>query len=830
MGKAQCFVSYCSEDTKAKEVELIIGYLEKLAKKKSYAVDFLFDKNLSVGNDLNKFMDRIKTVDSVIVICSPAYKKRSENTNGTYNTTGVYKETLLIKQRLDELDRLSKDLRNPDRDNLEMFNNRYFEVFPLVLKMKGRKSSNSVPDFLTHLVRQKINDMIIDVGAFENKEQNNKTALSSYKEVFMDIIIKSSIINAKKSKWSDMSKKDLLEKLVYNHKAEYAPTLDSALFVQTYYYDQIHTQDSYFLIGRKGSGKTTAKQYFYSSNADEYKGVIDLQVNKIGIENIFNYLVLAPYDGNINLSNEIENIFSYETVYRFIWYLYIYLYSFYLIASECIREKRYISDKQRKDFGPIITYIKRILIKMHPADKWTNGVDISGILYSHAMERVVNFCNQIIERSRDNEYFVPDIRAQFNCKTLLNTVIGEKKIKSFYRGISDCNKKILLTVDGFEDAFDTFRQGTMSVDYETKRKRGIFQIRWISELMELTHDMKGTGQDPLFNLIQVCFMIPKDQFIEILSFNRDRYKYNTKFCEICWSGIELAIMIRKRLEIIEEVDLSKVGKTPDIILDEVITKAFPDMPRQIVVKTKGGITYNVPIFLYMLRYSFWRPRDLLLELYLMLKILYNHNKSGCPINEATIKAAIKMGSISTVASEFYSEFRILWNDIKDNIEQFKNTKIVLEKDELRSIIMSSKFQIRLSLNDEIIEDFEEKVRFLYEIGFLGILVDESYRSKYQMVTNQGFSFSEGMKCIKGVNTDDFANCHYLINPAFIETLNLDVNTEEYIGILRWEQLKELENRLQISMKTSTFDSIAQYIYKYRSDDKQKQGKNSQSDL
>ena len=47
--------------------------------------------------------------------------------------------------------------------------------------------------------------------------------------------------------------------LIYNQKAEYAPTLDKRLFVNTFYFEQIKSQESYILVGRKGSGKTTTK-------------------------------------------------------------------------------------------------------------------------------------------------------------------------------------------------------------------------------------------------------------------------------------------------------------------------------------------------------------------------------------------------------------------------------------------------------------------------------------------------------------------------------------------------------------------------------------------
>ena len=72
MKKARCFISYCSSDAKPDDVSAIVRYLDQMARSKEYNIEFLFDKDLSVGNDLNEFMQEIITVDSIIVIwCGP---------------------------------------------------------------------------------------------------------------------------------------------------------------------------------------------------------------------------------------------------------------------------------------------------------------------------------------------------------------------------------------------------------------------------------------------------------------------------------------------------------------------------------------------------------------------------------------------------------------------------------------------------------------------------------------------------------------------------------------------------------------------------------------
>ena len=209
----------------------------------------------------------------------------------------------------------------------------------------------------------------------------------------------------------------------------------------------------------------------------------------------------------------------------------------------------------------------------------------------------------------------------------------------------------------------------------------------------------------------------------------------------------------------------------------------------------------------MVRYKFWRPWELLLSLSLILNIFYGHSKSGLPINQETIKATIKAASITIINSEFYNEFGTIWKEIKENILQFTGGTLLLNEKEIKTIIMSNKFHIKLSTEDTEIQAYRDKIKFLYEIGFLGIFVDINYRKKYQMVTQQGFSFSEGMSCLRGFLVDDFEGCCFMINPVFVESLRLKINTEEYVGIQSWDDLRELERRIQIKMKTDCFGTV-----------------------
>lgn len=801
MKKARCFISYCSSDAKPENVAAIVRHLSSMAKKREYNVEFLFDKNLAVGNDLNVFMNEIDNVDSIIVICTPEYKKRYLNENGEFLESGVYKECKLIKERIH---RRNEALSKSKDDFADMD----FKIFPLVLAVQDNSSENSVPDFLTTLVREKINKIQFEIH--RGKLVLSQQSKDLYKNIFLDCIVSTCVIHSKKSEYMDMDMHEKLQKLVYNQKAEYAPTLNKKLFVNTFYFEQIKSQESYILVGRKGSGKTTTKKYFYNNNKEKYKGVIELKIDDLNLQDIYNYLFHAPYDGNANLKNDIEEIFTYEKIIEYIWVIYIFLYSMYVVACEYKNHNSNLSPKQRREFKKAVEFVNSILLQIDVRHRWKNAKIISTTLYSYALSNVYRFFNDVIKNSRDDvHFFMSDIQAQLSHENLVANVIGKEIVNKFYRGLEECQKRILFTLDGFDVASDVFRKQALSSSAAEQKQKALFEIRWMSSLMELIQDIKGNANNDLFKLLDICFLLPKDLFMEILEYNRDKYKYSSRFCEISWTGMELAIMVRKRLEALDNYSLSnkeKHQKLPEEILDQILEKGYKSIPKKVTIKTNNGREYNIDIFLYMLRYSFWRPRDLLLSLSLILNIFYGHTKSGIPINQETVKVTIKAASISVVNSEFYNEFGTMWKDIKENITQFEGSTILLNEEELKDIVMSNKFQIKLETEEAEIQEYKDKVKFLYEIGFLGIFVNENYRKKYQMVTKQGFAFSEGMGCLRGFLGEDFDGCCFIINPVFVESLHLTINTEEYIGIQYWDDLRELERRIQIKMKTDCFGS------------------------
>ncbi len=807
MRKPQCYVSYCEKDATVEKVNSIVSHIQKLSEDNGSPIEFLFDKSLNVGDNINKFMDKLKTVDSVIVICTPEYKLRAESTEEHIKTTGVFKEVEIMVERLS----LIKEYEEKKEDYTEI----NFKIFPLVLNIPQDKGSGeSVPKFIEHLMRKKINEI-----SFE-KLSNGKLKISAasakkFRNVFLECISATTVISAVKSEYRDMEHHEKMQTLIFNKKDERAPILGKEEFVNTAFYERICNQSAYILIGRKGSGKSTTASHLYKQNGKKYKGRMELDINEISLDRVYNYIFHSPFDENMKITeirSDLTEIFTYEKLIEYTWLVYIHLYSMYIVSCEYKLNQNSLTSHQVRNMKCVVNKVSDVLNKISEKEgKWENTSIISPTLYFYALSNTYSFFNNIINSSRcENEYFVSDIQAQLNDYALMKYIFGDKIIESFNCVLENCSRNILFTLDGIDVAADVFRKGILSSQSNEKNNKACFEIRWIFSLLELIDRIKVDFKFPLYRRLELCFSIPKDKFIEIQQQNRDKYKYGDKYCGLDWSAIELLIMLRKRMESIAKYPLEskdKKEKNPEEIFDMILNEYYKGIPKYVPIITNSGREYKMHIFHYMLRNSFWRPRDILTSLDIIMRLYYTTGNRITPLTEINIKNAIKTASEYIVNSEFYQEFSSTWKDIERNISLFNGKNILMEIEEFNEIITSKSFKLQIEGFEKPILEINDITKFLYEIGFIGVFVTNEYMKKYNMITNQGFVFYEGMSPLKGLKNGNFKNCKIMINPVFVEKLHLYVNTDELIGVSDWEVLRELEKIIRLKMSTDCFGNV-----------------------
>ena len=313
----------------------------------------------------------------------------------------------------------------------------------------------------------------------------------------------------------------------------------------------------------------------------------------------------------------------------------------------------------------------------------------------------------------------------------------------------------------------------------------------------MTNNRENTDiqRSRFYELIQVCITVPKDRFYEVMRTERDSYRYHNRFCSLEWSGIELAILLRKRLEELSQMSTDK-KKSPVERLAAVLKAKFPYIPNDISFDFNGK-TYTMPLFLYVLRHTFWRPRDVLLYYAKIIATSEDLRRKRIRVSAEAIRRAIKEATYEVIQSEFINEFSSTVINIREILSAFSNISQFVTYSEIGEIL--TKVDFRFAIGPEIsLNRVDEKIEYLYQIGFLGIEVTPEMRDRFNIEHKHSFYFNEGLALLKTEGENKFRDYTFIIHPIFSEYLQLNTSDHELVLEFSWDYLREMDVLLSVS--------------------------------
>jgi hypothetical protein len=352
------------------------------------------------------------------------------------------------------------------------------------------------------------------------------------------------------------------------------------------------------------------------------------------------------------------------------------------------------------------------------------------------------------------------------------------------------NKRFLVTLDGFDTAFDRFRlDGIQLHDEEKMRRRAYFEVDWLRSLLSLAIQARSRGHDYFFSALDFCIAAPKDRFMEVIRVERDSYRQWQRWCTLHWSGIELSILLRKRLEVLAGIKTNK-DLSPKERLEEVCRhKLFKDIPSTLEFEYNGK-PCRMPLFMYVLRHTFWRPREVLVFYSAILALSDYMKRWDYKISTEVIRRCVKATTRQIIESEFINEFRSTVVNIGEIIRSFKKSKAVLPFESLRKLLIDVDFKFASGSLENT--GVMEKIQFLYEIGFLGVKADVDLQHRYGLDMEHAFYFNEGSTLFFGTDEEDVRDWEFLIHPIFSEYLILDTIGQDLTLQYTWEYLHQRE--------------------------------------
>ncbi len=732
------FVSYSRHEREVDRVTAICDWINEISLNK---IEFVIDKSLGHGDNVHDFERSISSYRAVLIIGTRKYKQKIET--GDY---GVSREHRYLMEALQ-----SKKINVFTIISESQFE----EVFPSDMKgfratdfsgvmhdSEWRKLSNNT----RKMYQAEANSLVIDILALNEKNILSKSNISKIRQ-----------------------------KLFFEQKHEsIADHIDdetfNKIFVKTSCYNAVINKSSYLLIGRKGSGKSFLTDYFTRNPIEDNTISIFIHFRLFKLSNI--YLMGSAS----RLSPDIGKIISESDLFECSWSLIFYI--------SCIIQT-YIEVKSDQIDYPRhkMLKIENFLEQSGCLDKIPlYGEDVISVqrLIDWCVEKVYHTVNSGIE-ILDNDYAkaISGIQSLVDPLKVVPAIIGLSVIEEFNEIVKQKSPTFLITVDGFDSKFDNFRRDTNSAVYESseKLKRVEFEINWLTGLIESTQSIINPPRGPKLvsgnAIYRLLVTLPRDRFIEVQRLDRDAFRLRHKYVEIRWSGPELMNLIRKRLEVYYAKDCKS---------DLIDEKLFEAIEWICSISKNLTFMYNknrveIDLFSYFLRHSFWRPRDILYHVSTLIEEGERYKKIKRQITVEKIREIVKNSCSDIIKAEFIGEFETIFPKIQRFLGLFYGKTNELTHDEIFSIIGVE--EIRLSSGD-ILDTIEDKIDFLYEIGFIGIITDQEFSKKVGFKRRESFSFSDSIDVYRTIPDQIKRNLSWIIHPIFSEYLGLSTVGSNFV--------------------------------------------------
>jgi len=757
-----CFISYAHQGMDRDTFDYIVKTFKDKCEPR---VKILVDLDLKIGHDFKNFTEVLNFVSSVVIFYSPEFKQKTEDRKG-----GVFDEFKEIMARYYQEDE----------------GNRTFELIPILI---AGNIGSSVPEELLSIKYLDLTKFRVKreiTGEFKVSRLDRMNVLPKLREVGNQIM-SSAVLESDEYKILAKEYDDLFVdlKASWNRNIEGHGHIEN-LFVKTRSFYKIIRQQAFFMVGRKGSGKTTLTQVMPLLIVSSYLSVIGINADDFDLEAHFSLYSDSQFRSDTTMVIQRQKAFEYT------WEAVLML----ALMQEIVKNVDEIEFQRGNRAGliqPLMIFINNI---DNNITKENGKKLLTSDYFNFCFVKMVEFVRDCINGARnDPDFFLPDVAARFNLKKYINFVFGNEVSEALWGLLRIFERKFLVTLDGFDDAFEEFRKNSIrSYDQENLRRRSYFEIDWLRSLLSFTIKAKSSSENYLYSAIDFCVVAPMDRFMEVIRYDRDSYRNWNRWFTIQWSGIELAILLRKRLE-------SLVNSYSDKKLDprdrlELILKhpQFNHIPSDIEFEHNGK-KYMLPLFMYVLRYTFWRPRGLLLCYSKILALSENLRRWNTQITSDSLQNCVRSTTTKIIESEFFAEFRSTVVNIEEIICLFRKEKCEMDFNHLRTII--SKANFKFATGDLSERDLVEKISFLYNIGFLGIKVNEKQKKDLGLWYNYAFIFNEGQTIFSDrfVNDGDLQDYSFVIHPIFTYYLHLNCSETEFYLVYDWDYLRKAEAAL-----------------------------------
>jgi hypothetical protein len=753
-----CFISYSHQDIDRKILQFFLFVLKKIMNDN---VNIVYDGQLAPGQNIRRFMERTLDVDVAILLLSPSYKDRVAQREG-----GVAEEFSQITNRYWQVEQelaAEGELKEGPR----------FQLIPVLLSGTRETSVPAAVSDLLYIDLVGLTGATDRQGNFVVTDHIKSKYLPEIQKIADQLIITSVLKGARyavliKNYYDDL----FVDTKMSIDTIKRLPNFISEIFVPTISFNKLYSQLAYFLIGRKGSGKSTIATALPKVKWQKFNGSIRIVANHIHLNLAYNLLNKATLA-------DMASVMPSFSFFSFSWQGFLCLCLMSLLVQ--LKKEEKLTAGQQVFMDPIQQFLDEFY-NHHQTD------NPQGAMFAFAITRLEEFWTRCIDNARHlqgNGKFFTDIELAFNEKEYLEFLLGPQVVDALSKVIKNCQKRVLITLDDFDTIFDTFRRESTSID---ARQRAQFEIAWLRSFLLLALEILDgdRAKRPFFSTLDFCITIPKDRYLEIERTDRDGFRYNNRTCHILWSGVELGYMLLKRFEKMTGYK-TRTDQAVQERLADICGIWFKPWPKEISFEFNGR-QMTLPLFCYILRHTFWRPRDVLLYYSSLLAGSFALDQPGASMSTAIIRRIVSETTYQIIRTEFIDEYETVIPNIRQVINGFQGAHQLLSYEELRSHVAGTRFHLSQMPESDL--DVSDKIEFLYDLGFLGISLDRNQREFLNISCPEAFYFNEGTAAFRSEKKNAFRDTTFVIHPIFSENLRLRHSRNDFILNFGWHYLQE----------------------------------------
>lgn len=489
-------------------------------------------------------------------------------------------------------------------------------------------------------------------------------------------------------------------------KAENDPLIrdpDAEAFVHTSVYSEARRKRWSMVVGGKGSGKTALLLGYQHDQVDRFLSgaTVNLNADDFPLEQLYNFFYSSAREAqkkvkaNLLSGTDLPEFVQPAKLAQYAWQNSIKYAAVFSAGQRILKEPELfsLSGQETKVLAKACKAIARMT-----GDRWSlkRQSEPSELIYAlliYFFEMAQDTIDKAIGHSTESlAVLLATIALRLGryLQARLAKPVADAAVV-IQKSLHAKSVRVLVTLDKFDDYYDAFTRRYLNKPALQPHREFLASV--LEGLVLATNEL---AHDAQFDWLSGLITLPRDKFLELHL--RERVEMETaEVVWLRWTPHELLEYVERRIS--HALNLEHI--------EGAWHRLFPfDVTNGAVKKVKEDS------FLYLLRHSHWRPRQV--QLYL-LRIFRLMDESRQPASEEMFRRAVKLQAEETIREEFHEEYLVEYPGIATTLRKLETVSlksVMKYADVAKAISKVSLFEQPAPVDQTLLR--------LFHLGVLGV--------------------------------------------------------------------------------------------------------------